>query len=187
MQETDSIDRHIAYWKREVPDLNSQVEGIITRMQMLVRHLQRSREHGLATCGLKGWEYDILWRLRSVGPPYRATPTLLAEWLGAPPATLTSRLDRLEQAGYISRSHDPADRRRLLVALTDKGHDAWQSSIGQQATTEHELLMPLDDAEREQLTGLLRKLVRGAEGGLSPLMPMPSDQPLPHSHPVTAS
>jgi DNA-binding MarR family transcriptional regulator len=93
-----------------VPDLNPQVEGIITRLQMLVRHLQRCREDGLATRGLKGWEYDILWRLRSVGPPYRASPTLLAEGLGAPPATLTSRLDRLERAGYVSRSHDPADR-----------------------------------------------------------------------------
>lgn len=36
--------------------------------------------------------------------------------------------------------------------------------------------MPLDDAERNQLTYMLRKLVRGAEEDRSPLMPVPSDQ-----------
>ena len=179
MREQDSIDRHIAYWEREVPDLDPLVEGVVTRMQRLVRHLRRRREAGLAARGLKGWEYDILWRLRSVGPPYRTTPTVLAEALDTHPATLTSRLDRMERAGYLSRVHDPADRRRLLVALTDAGQRAWQSIIGDQARTEHELLAPLSDAERKQLADLLRIVVLDAEADGPPLMAVPGERAAP--------
>jgi DNA-binding MarR family transcriptional regulator len=178
MPEKDSIDRHIAYWKREMPALDPHVEGIVTRMQMLVRHLQRRREAGLAAYDLKGWEYDILWRLRSAGPPYRMTPTVLAAALDTHPATLTNRLDRMEQAGYLVRVHDPADRRRLLVALTDRGHAAWQSTIGDQADTEHDLLAPLTDGERQRLAALLGKIVRTVEEDGVPLMSVPGDDQL---------
>ncbi|WP_393054794.1 MarR family winged helix-turn-helix transcriptional regulator [Streptomyces sp. LN549] len=167
----DSIDRHIARWEQEVPGLDPRVEGAVTRMQMLVRHLQRRKEAGLARRRLKMWEYEILWRLRSAGEPYRMTPTRLAEGLDTHPATLTNRLDRLAKAGYVTREHDPADRRSLLVALTRKGHEAWSSTIGDQMATEHALLAPLSEAEREQLVVLLRKVARAAESEGSPLMP----------------
>lgn len=176
MQDSDSIDRHIGFWKREVSDLNPQVEGIVTRMQVIVRHLQGCKDGRLAAYGLTGWEYNILWRLRAVGSPYRTTPTALAEALDTRPSTLTTRLDRMEQSGYVSRIHDSADRRRLLVALTDKGYKAWQSTVGRQAEAEHDLLFPLDDAEREQLTHLLRKIVHSAEERRAPLMPVPGDE-----------
>jgi DNA-binding MarR family transcriptional regulator len=172
MLETDSVDRHITHWKREVPELDPQIEGIVTRMQALVRHLQGRKEAGLAAHGLKQWEYDILWRLRSAGSPYRLTPTALTEGLGTHPATLTNRLERLERAGYVSREHDHADRRRLLVGLTDLGHQAWEATIGQQADTETDLLRPLDDTERDRLNALLRKIVNAAERDAAPLMPI---------------
>lgn len=168
---TDSIDRHIAYWTTELPDLDPHVEGAVTRMQVLVRHLRQDTEAGLAKHGLEGWEYDILWRLRSVGPPYRASPTWLAEALGTHPATLTGRLNRLEKGGHIVRAPDPADRRRLLVHLTDQGHRAWRETIGDRAATEHAILDVLTDAERERLAGLLRKVVLAVEDGGPDLMP----------------
>ncbi|MEU9845803.1 hypothetical protein AB0C69_42160 [Actinomadura sp. NPDC048032] len=30
---TDSIDRHIAHWTSELPDLDPHIEGAVTRMQ----------------------------------------------------------------------------------------------------------------------------------------------------------
>ena len=172
----DSIDRHIAYWSRELADLDPDVEGAITRMQTLVALLRRRREAALKARRLKGWEYDVLWRLRSAGPPYQATPTWLAQALDAHPATLTSRLDRLEESGYLTRPHDPSDRRRLLVALTDKGHAAWAATIGDQAAAEHALLAPLTGDELAQLSALLRKVAAAAEAEGPPLMP-PVERP----------
>ncbi|MFV2171909.1 MarR family winged helix-turn-helix transcriptional regulator [Actinomadura sp. LOL_016] len=167
----DSIDRHIARWGREVPDLDPTIEGVVTRMQMLVRHLQRRKEAGLAEREVKMWEYEILWRLRSAGEPYRMAPTRLAEVLDVHPATLTNRLDRLTKSGYVTREHASEDRRSLLVALTEKGHDAWSSTIGDQIASERALLAPLCEAEREQLVVLLRKVTLAAESDGPPLMP----------------
>ncbi|GAA1964036.1 MarR family winged helix-turn-helix transcriptional regulator [Amycolatopsis minnesotensis] len=178
MREVDSIDRHIEFWSREVADLDPDVEGAVTRMQMLVRHLAHRRAEALASYPLKSWEYDILWRLRSVGKPYRMTPTALTAGLDVAPATLTNRLERLEESGYVSRTHDADDRRKLLVTLTAKGHRAWEATIGAQADAEHELLAPLGTSERKQLVRLLRKLTAAAEAGTHPLMLVPGEEDL---------
>ncbi|MFB9673866.1 MarR family winged helix-turn-helix transcriptional regulator [Streptosporangium vulgare] len=171
MPEPDSIDRHIAHWSRELSDLDPQVEGIITRMQMLVRLLRRNKEAWLTAGGLKPWEFDVLHHLVAAGPPYRVPPSLLAGWLDTHPATLTNRLDRLEQAGYVDRVHDPGDRRRLLVALTPAGRAVWQERMDLGDLSEREVLSPLDPGEREVLDGLLRRMVRNAERDGPPLMP----------------
>jgi DNA-binding MarR family transcriptional regulator len=171
MAKPDSVDRHIAYWARELPDLDPEIEGIVTRMQRLVLHLRRGKEAALAAHGLKEWEYAILHYLRATGPPYEVAPSLLAEWLDTHPATLTSRLDRMEQAGYVTRVHDPGDRRRLLVALTDTGHALWQDAMGRQDRTEHDLLGVLGPRDRELLADLLRRVVNDVEAEGPPLMP----------------
>ncbi|MFB7224957.1 MarR family winged helix-turn-helix transcriptional regulator [Streptomyces sp. NPDC056227] len=171
LSSADSIDRHIARWGHEVPDLDPKIEGVVTRMQMLVRHLQRCKKAGLAKRKLEMWEYEILWRLRSAGEPYQMSPTRLAQVLDTHPATLTNRLDRLAKSGYVTREHAPEDRRSLLVTLTKKGHNAWSSTIGDQIATERALLAPLCEAEREQLVILLRKVTLAAESDGPPLMP----------------
>lgn len=163
MPAKDSIDRHIAHWKRELPNLDPSIEGAVTRMQLLVRRLQKIKKDTMSGHGLKDFEYDIVWNLRAVGPPYQTTPTLLAQRVDTHPATLTSRMDRLEKTGYVSRVHDPADRRRLLVALTDQGHQLLEATIGQELEAEHELMSALNRSERKQLSDLLRKVVLAAE------------------------
>jgi DNA-binding MarR family transcriptional regulator len=47
------------------------------------------------------------------------TPGLLADRLGLTPAGTTIVLNRLERLGYVSRSLDPTDRRRVIVLATD--------------------------------------------------------------------
>lgn len=170
-QPQDSVDRHVARWAREVPGLVANVEGAITRMQMLARHLQRRKEAALARSGLKLWEYEILWRLRSAGAPYRMTPTRLAQGLGIHPATLTNRLDRLQAAGLITREHASADRRSLLVQLTEEGAQAWSAVIDAQREAEAAVLAPLTGQELESLATLLRTVTLAVEETGPPLMP----------------
>jgi len=53
-----------------------------------------------------------------------ADPTMvgeLAEHLGVTPSTMSLTLKRLEEAGYVRRDRDPADRRVVNVRLTDAG------------------------------------------------------------------
>jgi DNA-binding MarR family transcriptional regulator len=175
MAAKDSIDRHVALWTREVPGLDPVVEGVVARMQVLVRRMHHLRAHALEAHGFKPAEFDIIWHLRALGAPYRATPTLLAERADTHPATLTSRLDRLEASGYVTRLNDPNDRRRLLVELTPKAHAALEATVSVNTEAEKDLLSGLTKAERTQLSGLLRKLVLAVESEGSRLFAVEDD------------
>ena len=49
-----------------------------------------------------------------------ATPGRLAVALGLTTGSVTAMLDRLARLGYLTRSPDPQDRRKILVRATDK-------------------------------------------------------------------
>jgi DNA-binding MarR family transcriptional regulator len=55
---------------------------------------------------------DVLLELEA------ATPGVLAERLSLTTGSVTAMLDRLERLGYLARSPDPGDRRRVLVRPT---------------------------------------------------------------------
>lgn len=50
-----------------------------------------------------------------------AAPTRLAERLGLTAGAVTKVIDRLERGGYVHRSADPADRRRIIVTASPEG------------------------------------------------------------------
>jgi DNA-binding MarR family transcriptional regulator len=160
----DLVDEHIETWSRELPDLDPRVEGIVVRLQVLDRHLRRELERALGTQSLKMWEFKTLHILRRGGPPYRATATGLATALDLSPAAMTKRLDNLEQDGYLRRSHDDADRRRVLITLTEAGMRAWEGTISLQDRVERQLVDALRPDEQDQLVALLRRLLLSAQG-----------------------
>ena len=45
---------------------------------------------------------------------------------------MTSRLDRLEEAGLIRRVPAPGDRRSVIVELTEEGRAAWDTAASVQ-------------------------------------------------------
>ena len=47
-------------------------------------------------------------------------PSELAVQLGLTTGSVTTMLDRLERLGYVTRSADPADRRKVVVRITPK-------------------------------------------------------------------
>jgi DNA-binding MarR family transcriptional regulator len=47
-------------------------------------------------------------------------PSQLATKLGLTTGSVTAMLDRLERQGYVTRSPDPADRRKVVVRITPK-------------------------------------------------------------------
>ncbi|MEW5685927.1 MAG: MarR family transcriptional regulator [Pseudomonadota bacterium] len=49
--------------------------------------------------------------------------------LGLDSGTLTPLFKRLEEAGLISRTRDPADERRVVIALTDAGRSLRQKAL----------------------------------------------------------
>jgi DNA-binding MarR family transcriptional regulator len=65
-------------------------------------------------------DYLVLGIVR-ISPGRRSTPTRICDLLGRTTGGMTLTLDRLEAAGWLERSADPADRRRVVVELTPEG------------------------------------------------------------------
>ncbi len=160
VMQQDSVERHIEHWKREIPELDPLVEGVVTRMQMLLRHLKQTRHAALADYGLEDYEYATLHYLGGCGPGHRATPGEIAAWQQMSPSGITGRLDALEKRGFIRRLPSPADRRKVIVELTEEGRQAWLNTFNPQTNEEVRVLAALTPDEQEQLNGILRRMMQ---------------------------
>ena len=95
--------------------------------------------------------------------PTEATPAQLAEAAQVTRAAMTSRLDRLVEAGLVTREVDAGDRRRVLVRPTAAGRAAWEKHIFEGMAREKHLLRALSHDELVQLNALLRKVILSLE------------------------
>jgi len=155
----DEVDRIVAEWKVERPDLDVSPTHTLQRITRLSLLLGASFARTFAPYGVSWGEYLVLAALRRAGPPYRMNPTALFNSVILSSGAMTNRLDRLESMGLVERLPDPNDRRGRLVALTDAGRDLVDRSVVDHLANEERLLEPLDAEEREQLAGLLRKML----------------------------
>ncbi len=86
--------------------------------------------------GLSESDIDALELLIDTGA---ATAGKLAELMGLTTGTVTRVVDRLEQAGYVRRVSDPADRRRVIVEIVPEkvtSLEAMMASLESAAETE---------------------------------------------------
>ena len=159
MMQQDSVDHHIEHWITEIPDLDPLVEGITSRMHLLLKHLKQQRHATIAARKLEDHEYDTLHMLGGCGPDHLATPTEIAAWLHMSPAAITGRLDALERRGFVGRRPSPDDRRKVIVELTAAGRRVWRAAGSEQGAEEARILAALDHDEQQQLSALLRKML----------------------------
>jgi MarR family transcriptional regulator for hemolysin len=82
----------------------------------------------------------------------------LARSLGIEGPTLTRHLDGLEQAGLVTRSRDPNDRRAVRVELTDAGNAKHAELLQAVIAFNRRLRSGLSDDEIEELRALLARL-----------------------------
>ena len=156
----DYLDQALDVWAREIPDLDPLTEGIVERIHILAHNFNVSSEQTLAQFDLDRRSFKLLLRLRRFGPPYQRSAGMLAHDMQLSSGAMTNRLDRMEAAGLIRRLADPSDRRGTLVEPTEAGHAAWDQAVGTMARREAMSAAVLTEREREQLHGLLRKLMR---------------------------
>lgn len=75
------------------------------------------------------------------------------------PNTVQGVVSRLEGRGLIERRRDPADRRRITLALSTEGAGLAKILISDGFTVSEETLAPLTEDESVRFLALLRKLV----------------------------
>lgn len=159
----DWTDEHVARWQPVLPGLDPVVEGAVTRMKKLSVHLRRVREQSLADFDLERHEFDTLHKLAGRGGS--AAPSELAQDLDLAPASVSGRLDALEKRGFVRRTQSTTDRRRVVVELTESGHQTWLGAMDVLGHEEYRLLGVLSAEERNRLNDLLRRVMIEAESG----------------------
>ena len=153
----DEVDRLIAAWKRERPDLDLSPLAVLSRITRIARHLDIARRDAFAD--LETWGFDVLAALRRAGSPHQLSPGQLMQETMVTSGTMTNRLDRLEELQLITREQDPDDGRGSLVTLTKSGVRAVDAALEGLLENERELLGTLTAKDRELLADLLSKLV----------------------------
>lgn len=161
----DEVDRLVAAWARERPDLDVRPLEVLSRVSRLARHLDRARGTAFAAHGLDTWEFDVLAALRRAGRPYVLSPGQLVDQTLVTSGTMTNRIDRLERQGLVTRAPDPSDRRGVQVRLTSAGKKQVDGALADLLAQEREVLSALPARQRETLAGLLRQLVAPFEVG----------------------
>lgn len=154
----DDVDRLIAAWQHERPDVDVSPMHVLSRVTRLALHLDRARKEAFADHGLEPSEFDVLSALRRTGEPYQLSPGQLVQETLVTSGTMTNRVDRLVRKGLVERLPDPADRRGVQVRLTTTGRAAVDGALDALLLREKQLLAGLDDGEATGVASSLRKL-----------------------------
>ncbi|HET8752268.1 MAG TPA: MarR family transcriptional regulator [Gaiellaceae bacterium] len=158
--ERDHVDHFLEEISADLPsDLDLTVEGIVDRIGGIHRRIKWMHEETLDQLGLTLSDWHVLTALHWAGEPYRRKAGKLARRAELTSGAMTSRLDALEKEGLVRRLRDPEDRRSVLVELTEEGLKKHQQAMGIQAQKEVLLAEALSDSEKEQLNGLLRRVM----------------------------
>lgn len=159
----DEVDRILAAWRTEAPELDTEPLEILSRVSRLSRHLDLARRTAFARHGLEVWEFDVLAALRREGPPYELSPGELVHQTLSTSGTMTNRIDRLAERGLVERDRNRLDRRGVRVRLTDAGRAAVEVALADLLAYERGVLSELDAGERQSLASSLRHLVASFE------------------------
>jgi DNA-binding MarR family transcriptional regulator len=156
---SDEVDRLVAAWHQERPDLDVRPMQVLSRVTRLARHLDVARRQAFAAHRLETWEFDVLSALRRAGSPYELSPGRLIRETMVTSGTMTNRVDRLVDKGLVDRSADPTDRRGVLVRLTPEGRARVDAALEGLLHHEQVLLVGLTPGERDALADALRVVV----------------------------
>jgi len=93
------------------------METILSEMGETGHALRKAFGRRAASVGVTGAQWKVLFKL-TLKPGLRQTD--LADMLDLEPISLTRLIDRLQEAGLVERSADPADRRAWRLHVTGK-------------------------------------------------------------------
>ncbi len=114
-----TADSHGERAHAERVQLASRMVGVLPRFGNWASAI-RDFETPFGKVGLR--QLTILWAIRhEFFPPDEMSATTLASFYQVQPSVVTKALARLEAGGFIVRASDPADSRRALITITERG------------------------------------------------------------------
>ena len=162
--EQDAVDRVVAQWARERPELDTGPMAVIGRLHRLGALLDAELRTVFAEADLGNGDFDVMATLRRAGEPFRLSPGELSDSTMVTSGAVTKRVDRLVAKGLVRRTVSASDARGREIQLTAKGRKLTDELVVRHWDNEDRLLRALSPEERTQLAGLLRRLLLDVEG-----------------------
>lgn len=122
----------------------------------IARAAQRMLARSLEADGLALNHHAVLVALRAFGVMAQHE---IADRLDVERSQVVGFVDRLERNGYVIRTRDARDRRRVLVSITAEGVSAERRVTDSARQAQSVLFDSLSSLEQEQLVGLLRRVL----------------------------
>ena len=142
---------------------------VLARLGAVMRRAfaRRMADEAWATeAGMRPGCFSVLRAVGGAGAAGEApSQRALSDQLGIDPSDLVGLIDALEEAGYVDRRRDPADRRRYAIDLTAAGEEALGRFDVVAATVADDVFGVLPADERAVLEGLLIRVVTQHEAG----------------------
>lgn len=122
----------------------------------------RIGEAAAARTGRNLTQFLVLGMLDATGPRSQQE---LSDGLRTDRTTMVGTVDALERAGLVTRQRNPTNRRAYIVTISPAGRAALATISADAATLETRFFERLTADERNQLVGLIGKLLIGADAG----------------------
>jgi MarR family transcriptional regulator, lower aerobic nicotinate degradation pathway regulator len=142
---------------RDETSTPERLRGLPSRLLNLAAgYAQRLVGERLATLDSRKWHYATLAALEEFGPDSQSG---LSDRTGIYRSDMVAIINELTARGLVARAPDPADRRRNAITLTDEGRRHLKHLDVLIADAEAEFLAPLSEADRAELTRILKLIV----------------------------
>lgn len=128
-----------------VGELGAELRAVVSALNRRYRSQRPVGELGDAALG-------VLIQLQKAGPQ---TLTQLCERAGVSLGSMSQSIRRLEQLGYVDRSKDPTDGRRVLLSATECGTAVALEVRTRVAGWLDDQLAALSPEERDRLASVL--------------------------------
>ncbi len=132
------------------------IDEVMQNLRRIVKALQEYSSSVEKQFGLTGPQLWALWELNRRGP--QSLKGLSAR-MHLDPSTVTGVVDRLARRGLVSRETDPADRRRVVLSLTQEGRSTVKAAPHPAQGQLIHALQVMNATQVDQLNEALRLLV----------------------------
>ena len=156
---TAMLDRLVADWSKERPDLEIEHKEVVYAIYILRSLFTQNADEVLARWKLNFNSYGVLATLRRAGTPFELGQTELTQALGFTPGGMSNLLTRLESERWVTRIQSTEDKRSVRVRLTASGRRIADEAATAVTASEARYFATMPDAERRRLYRSLRTLI----------------------------
>ncbi len=157
----DFVARLRRAWAQTLPGVDTSTIETMGRIGRISAFSTQQLDRLLAPAGVSRSEFDVLCALARSPHPLRASEVTAQTMLSG--AATTKLAARLESAGLIRRGRLERDGRVVMLSLTPAGRHLVESELPRLLDHDQLLLDGLNDAERDTLVRLLRRITENAE------------------------